>query len=175
MSYIGKKVKHSIYGEGTIIRDGGDKIFAEFPENEKYAENQYCFNVPEAFQKGHLELLRGEVLNVQQSKTNLQSSNKYRDLYKKPFWDYLNEDKIKRTGTPYKMDTVAVDAFYLEKHSPNHDFIEWLRSDESMEAAREELARLLEEAGGDRVKVRIDGYFSALSKLRDYLIQRGEI
>jgi len=170
MSYTGKTIKHPVYGHGTVVRDKGDKVFVSFPENEKYAGNQYCFNIPEAIDKGHISLADEDVIN---DKTVPKPANHYRDLYKKPFWDYLNEEKIKRTGEPYKMDTVAVDAFYLEKHSPAHDFLEWLRTDESMEAAKAELTRLIEEAGGPRVRVRIEEYYRSLSKLREYLIQRG--
>ncbi len=178
MSYAGKTIKHPVYGFGTVVRDNGGKIFVSFPEKEKYAGNQYCFNIPEAFDKGHISLVDGEAITdevVKETKTGTKAANYYRDLYKKPFWDYLNEEKIKRTGEPYKMDTVAIDAFYLEKHSPDHDFLEWLRTDETMDAAKAELTRLIEEAGGPRVKARIDGYYSSLFKLREYLIQRGVI
>ncbi len=178
MSYAGKTIKHPVYGFGTVIREKEDKIFVSFPEKEKYAGNQYCFNIPEAFDKGHISLVDGDVVNndaAAEKKTGAKVANYYRDLYKKAFWDYLNEEKIKRTGEPYKMDTVAIDAFYLEKHSPDHDFLEWLKSDESMDAAKAELTRLIEEAGGPRVKARIDGYYSSLSKLREYIIQRGVV
>ena len=176
MSYEGRNVRHFEYGVGTVIRVSNNKAFVVFSEKENYAGNQYCFIVPDAFQKGYLELLNvdGEE-NIDSVNSSMSTPNMYRDLYKKPFWDYLNEEKIKRTGEPYKMDTIAVDAFYLEKHSVDRDFLDWMRSDDSMEEAKNELTRIIEKAGGPRTKPRIDAYYNALSKLRDYLIQRGVI
>ncbi len=179
MSYLGNKVRHIEYGDGTVIRENKDKIFVEFTDNSKYADNQYCFKVPEAFEKGHLKLFEVEkdLTETTSDTTDLASRNpnKYRDLYKKSFLDYINEDKIKRTGSPYKQDTVAVDAFFLEKHSQKYDFLEWMKSDDSMEKAKHELACILGDPNDLRIQQRAQGYYIALCKLRDYLKQRGVI
>ncbi len=169
MSYVGKKVSHCVYGEGVIVLDNGDKVFAEFSNNEKYAGNKYCFDVPEAFQRGYLVLLDQNV----SSDDNNPGSNKYRDLYKKQFLEYLNEDKVKRTGSPYKQDTVAVDAFFLEKHSKKRDFLEWMKSDKAMEDAKKEIANVIANPTDSTAQRRAQAYIIALSKLREFLIEKG--
>ncbi len=174
MSYVGKKVSHSEFGVGEIIIDNGKRIYAEFPNNEKYAGNKYCFDVPEAFQLGYLELLEADNLD-QYGPENINDSvsNKYRDLYKKQFLDYLNEDKVQRTGSPYKQDTVAVDAFFLEKHSRKRDFLDWMKSDEAMDEAKKEIALVIANPTDSTAKQRVQAYIIALSKLREFLIKKG--
>lgn len=177
MSYIGKTVTHTIYGKGEVLEDKGDRIYVSFPEFARYAANRYCFDVPKAFENKYLEVLdnKEENSSISNEQETISEKNKYRDMYKKPFWDYLNEDKIRRTGKPYKMDTEAVDAFYLEKHSKNRDFMDWMKSDSAMEEAKKELKMLIESTGGPRIEERTKGYYSALVKLREYLTIRGVI
>ena len=172
MSYVGNQVEHKVYGSGKIVEEGNGLIWVEFPNNTKYAANRYCFHIPEDVDKGFILIDGFEATDSEEDDAN-SSDNKYRDLYKRAFFEYLNEEKVKRDGTPYKMDTVAIDAFYLEKHSKKRDFLKWMDSDESMNEARKELTRLLEKAGGPRVQTRIREYFRSLSKLREYLKLKG--
>ena len=66
------------------IRDicSGKEVFAAFTAYHLwrwYADNRYCFDVPEAFKKGHLELLNGFEIDAKPNKTEQidpQNNNK---------------------------------------------------------------------------------------------------
>lgn len=69
----------------------------------------------------------------------------YRDQYIERYMDFLrkitDESRKKEGKAPYSdvtIKTMATDTFYLEKHE-NRDFKEWLKSDESLDEARQAL------------------------------------
>lgn len=68
-----------------------------------------------------------------------------RDQYFEKYMDFLrkvtDETRKQEGKNPYSdvtLKTMATDTFYLEKHE-NRDFKEWIKSDESLDEARQAL------------------------------------
>lgn len=71
----------------------------------------------------------------------------YRDQYFERYMDFLrkvtDDSRQKEGKAPYSdvtLKTMATDTFFLEKHE-DRDFKEWLKSDDSLEEARQALIR----------------------------------
>ena len=69
----------------------------------------------------------------------------YRDQYFERYMDFLrkvtDDSRQKEGKAPYSdvtLKTMATDTFFLEKHE-DRDFKEWLKSDDSLDEARQAL------------------------------------
>ena len=116
-----------------------------------------------------------EAIDTQKEAIEEGATDTYRERYFEGFLMYLqsrtNEDRKAAGKRPYSigsLKTMAINAFYLEKHSEK-DFLDWFGSCERIEKAR---MKLIELFTGRRGVPEIDAkyYIEAMKYLNEYLI-----
>ena len=72
------------------------------------------------------------------------------------------------------MSGYASDAFYIESHCRNRNFLLWFDSEDTLEEAREALLNVKDIINGKQEpKDRVNGYINRMRFFREYLIYIG--
>lgn len=179
---VKRRVSHHTFGDGIIVDANGDRVIVDFKGRVR------IFRLPDAFTEGYLQIGEdigfqvpsdGEIRTKGGIKDDIKTNDaeyyrkRYRADFKKWIEDYYNatsERKI-NDATGY-----ASDVFFIEKYCPDKEFLEWFRTEESLEKARKEMLTLPRIINGQqKPEKRVDGYIRRMRIFREYLHYIGKI
>jgi hypothetical protein len=167
---INKRVFHDRFKEGVIVDADEKRVVVDFEGVTR------IFPLPKAFEENILELLETEYVSnersIRENKPTVLDQGTYRLRYQQAFEDWFN-DYMLRTKPLKSYKTYVSDAFYIEDHCPEKDFLYWFTSEETLTEARDALMLVPDIANKPDPKKRATGYLTSMRYFRKFLMDKG--
>lgn len=172
---VGKTVNHRIYGKGKVIGADDDRAIIDFSGTKRF------FPLPESIKNHYFLIDTGLpeeiVINSKEYQDAEKDEKYYRNLYRLEYKDWIENEYNKNSGKPINdVKGYVSDAFYIEEHCRERNFLSWFDSEDTLEEAREALLKVEDIINGKQnPKTRVSGYIGRMRIFREYLIHIGRI
>ncbi len=174
---INKRVFHDRFKEGVIVDADEKRVVVDFEGVTR------IFPLPDAFTEQYLRIMDSDekedrhVLPIDNASTVNKDTNHYRKLYRNEFRNWIINDYNKNSGNVVNdFNGYASDVFFIEKNCPEREFLDWFRSEETLEDARNALLKVPGVINGKQdPEQRVSGYITRMRLFKAFLQQKGII